>query len=179
MAATEIRRKSWEGFLGFRNNRELLLYAQRDFLWRRFQDYDPARKDLWEAHNRPWDFDHILASRYFYNRKDQRDYTRVCGKWGYSIGNLRAWPFEENRSDQDVTASDKIETDEQRIDSFLTKEEVKAFSGGDRSRNDEATAREFVANCRNRLLRIYREWYESVDVVRLLTGTEADLPERG
>lgn len=161
---TEAERESWKGFLNFRENRELLLYAQRDFLARRFHDYDPARKDLWEAHNRPWDFDHILASYYFYNRKDGSTYRGVCGQWGYTIGNLRAWPSEENRSDKADTAADKIETDEQHMDSFLTKEEAKAFSGGDKVRTDEATARAFVTGCMDRLLRIYREWHESVGV---------------
>jgi hypothetical protein len=78
----QVRRQSWERFLNFRSNRDLLLYAQRHFLAQRFRDYDPARRDLWEAHNRPWDFDHILASYYFYNRKDGSPFREVCGQWG-------------------------------------------------------------------------------------------------
>ncbi len=167
------RRYAWEGFLNFRNNRELLLYAQRGFLARRFRDYDPARKDLWEAHNRPWDFDHILASYYFYNRKDSRDFRGVCGQWGYTIGNLRAWPFEDNRSDQDETAAKKIKGDLARLeDSFLLPNEEHAFSGGDKARGDETTARSFAGICRERLLRIYRMWYKSVGVAELLTTVE-------
>ncbi len=170
IVGNETRRKLWEGFLNkFRSERELLLYAQRDFLTRRFRDYDPARKDLWEAHNRPWDFDHILASYYFYNRKDGSEFRGVCGQWGYTIGNLRAWPFEDNRSDQAGTANDKIKGNQACLkDSFLTPEEEHAFSGGDKARGDEATARLFADNCRNRLLRIYRAWYESVGVEELL-----------
>jgi hypothetical protein len=177
LAATEACRNLWEGFLNFRSNRELLLYAQRDFISRRFRDYDPARKDLWEAHNRPWDFDHILASYYFYNRKDGTAYRGVCGQWGYTIGNLRAWPFEDNRSDQAETAADKIQGDPVRLDdSFLTLEEERAFSGADQTRGDEATARAFASNCRTRLLRIYREWYESVGVGKLLANVNAQMP---
>lgn len=165
----QMRRKTWEGFLNFRSNRELLLYAQRHFLARRFRHYDPARKDLWEAHNRPWDFDHILAFHYYYNRKDGTNFRGVCGQWGYTIGNLRAWPFEDNRSDQHETATDKLKGNVARLeDSFLTLEEEHAFSGGDSVRSDEGTARTFVAACRERLLRIYRTWYESVDCFQLL-----------
>ncbi len=167
------RRKEWEGFLNvFRSNRELLLYAQRDFLSWRFSDYDPARKDLWEAHNRPWDFDHILASYYFYNRKDGSDFRIVCGQWGNTIGNLRAWPFEDNRSDKDDTADAKIKGDKDHENSFLTPGEKDAFSGGDKTRGDEATARAFADNCRGRLLRIYREWYESVGIAELVPPCE-------
>jgi hypothetical protein len=170
---TETRRKLWEGGLNFRNNRELLLYAQRDFLERRFRDYDPARKDLWEAHNRPWDFDHILASYYFYNRKDRGNFRGACGQWGYTIGNLRAWPFEDNRSDRDETADGKVKGDPVRLkDSFLNPDEERAFSGGDKVRGDEATVRSFAGSCRERLLRVYREWYKSVGVAELLTTVE-------
>ncbi|MCF7788323.1 MAG: DUF262 domain-containing protein [Prosthecobacter sp.] len=167
------RRRVWEVFLNFRNNRGLLLYAQRGYLARRFRDYDPARKDLWEAHNRPWDFDHILASYYFHNRKDGSDFRGICGQWGYTIGNLRAWPFEDNRSDQAEEAAKKIKGDPSRLeDSFLTTDEELAFSGGDKARRDEAAARSFVVNCRRRLLRIYRTWYEAVGVENLVTTHE-------
>ena len=107
----ELRQKTWDGFLGFRSNTELLLYAQRRFVGWRFRDYDPARRDLWDAHDRPWDYDHILASRYYVARKDNGAFREVCREWGNTIGNLRAWPFEDNRSDQDTTAKDKIKGD--------------------------------------------------------------------
>ena len=165
----ETRLREWHGFLGFRNNRELLLYAQRDFLAKRFRDYDPARKDLWEAHNRPWDFDHILASYYFYNRKDGSDYRGLCGQWGYTIGNLRAWPFEDNRSDQADSAAKKIKDDWEN--SFLEPDEVHAFSEGDQIRSNEDNARLFAETCRKRLLRIYSTWYDSLAIDQLIEIT--------
>jgi hypothetical protein len=162
-----VAQKIWWSFLDFRGNRELLLYAQRAFLARRFSDYDPARRDLWESHNRPWDFDHLLANKYLYYRGGR--FKDVCSQWGYSIGNFRAWPFEDNRSDQAETAADKIGSVPERLDdSFLLPEEECRFSGGDQVRHDEATARRFVETCRERLLRIYRTWYESVGVSDLI-----------
>ncbi|HZM01614.1 MAG TPA: DUF262 domain-containing protein [Candidatus Saccharimonadales bacterium] len=178
LAATERLRKSWEGFLNFRGNRELLLYAQRDFLVRRFRCYDPGRKDLWEAHNRPWDFDHILASYYFFNRKDGTPFRDACGQWGYTIGNLRAWPFEDNRSNQDQKAQGKLSVNGKLSeglcnDSFINDpKQVDGFSVGNAVRSEEAAARLFVETCRKRLLRTYQEWYESVGVTELL---EVDL----
>ncbi len=63
-AGNLIRQRQWEGILGLRWNRELLIYAQRAFMSERFEDYNPQRKDLWQDQDRPWDFDHILASKY-------------------------------------------------------------------------------------------------------------------
>ncbi|WP_395734207.1 DUF262 domain-containing protein [Prosthecobacter sp.] len=167
------RQSVWGGFLNFRENRELLLYAQRHFLAKRFTDYDPARKDLWESHNRPWDFDHILASHYYYNRKDGSEFRELCGQWGRTIGNLRAWPFEDNRSDQAETAANKIKGDPGSLaNSFLTADEEQAFSGGDKTRSDEVTVRAFVSKCRERLLRIYETWYEAVGIVSLVPPHE-------
>ena len=41
--------------------------------------YDPARKDFWKGHNRPWDYDHILAKTYVHSK--QEDHKRACGEW--------------------------------------------------------------------------------------------------
>ncbi len=66
------RRKTWRPYGNGRGNmpwwplwetvsynKEMLLYAQREYMCKRFPHYDPARQDLWEDKNRPWDFDHI------------------------------------------------------------------------------------------------------------------------
>ncbi len=163
---------NWGGFLDFRSNRELLLYAQREFMAARFHDYDPARRDLWEDHNRPWDFDHILAHKYFYNRKDGSEFREACSQWGWTIGNLRAWPFEDNRSEQAETARGKLSVDGEldlvRVrNSRIIPEHVDAFSGGEDARREPEIALKFVKACRERLLEIYGEWYHSVQMERL------------
>lgn len=150
--------------------RELLLYAQRGFLHRAFPDYDPSRKDLWEDHNRPWDFDHLHAHAYFYNAKSG-GYAGLCREWGNAIGNLRAWPFEENRSDQRKTAKEKLggrlaET----VDSLIESEvELAAFSYGNDARHNSAAARALCEAIKARFIRIYRDWYESTGVSSLLS----------
>jgi hypothetical protein len=165
----EVRRKGWEGMLNLRGNRELLLYAQRHFLAQRWSDYNPARRDLWESHNRPWDFDHILAHAYFYNRKDNSPCMGLCQKWGNTIGNLRAWPFEDNRSDQMTLAKDKIKGDVKVLAACLmTAEEEMSFSRGNDVRKKETEARIFIDACQSRLVRIFREWYDSMELSELL-----------
>jgi hypothetical protein len=145
----------------------LLLYAQRAYLRteRRFRDYDPARKDLWEAHNRPWDFDHIFP--YYYTYYQQGPFRPFCAKWVSLVGNLRAWPFEENRSDQKDRAGDKIHTDVDAASSFLTQEELCGFNQDAMVRDDPLKALAFVAACRARTVRIYSEWYNTLDIQTL------------
>lgn len=150
-------------------NRGLLLYAQRKYLARRFPDYDPSRKDLWENHNRPWDFDHIHAHAYFYNKKDGSPFREVCGQFGNVIGNLRAWPMEDNRSDQMSKASDKM-NGQQVEDSLVLLEELHAFSHGDESRWDATKAGAFCRASRDRYLRIYADWYDSAGIKDLVCG---------
>lgn len=73
------RQNSWWGFLGaVKDRKEIILYAQRDFIIKRFSDFDPARKDLWESHNRPWDYDHILPFAFTYNKKTNHVYMNFA-----------------------------------------------------------------------------------------------------
>lgn len=150
----------------------LLLYAQRTYLRSdlRFKDYDPARRDLWESHNRPWDFDHILPHYYTYYQ--QGPFRELCAKWIGLIGNLRAWPFEENRSDQKDVAGSKIRTTNDISNSFLTQELLERFTQSDDVRQDPMKALAFVTACRDRIVGIYREWYETLDIHTLLSQAE-------
>lgn len=169
----------WGEFLRFKDQKEMLLYAQRDFLNRQFKDYDPARKDFWKGHNRPWDFDHILAR--FYIHSKQGDHKTVCGEWLNTIGNFRAWPMEDNRSQQDETALVKLSEETGSLkcrDSFLEKNELPAFSQKHETRKTPEAATAFVTACRDRMLRIYDTWYVTVGVAQLIPGAgDPELPE--
>lgn len=77
-------------------NRELLLFAQREYLNQKFPNYDPAQRGMWEQHNRPWDLDHIVPQDWINNKRGNfRDY---CKKWLWKNGNFAAISFEANRS---------------------------------------------------------------------------------
>jgi len=148
----------WGKLLDLRGNRELLLYAQRHFLCRRFPDYDPSRRDLWEDHNRPWDFDHILASAHVRNKRGHK-FQKFANEWLNTIGNLRAVSFEENRSDSAELASGKITTPEQIADSFLLPQEIPGFSIP-QVIDSESDASQFAKICQARIARIYAEWFK-------------------
>lgn len=160
----DIRQRRWGPVFHALANRErhLLLYAQRGFLARKFPDFDPSRRDLWEGHNRPWDFDHIHAQAYVYNKKSDNRYQRFVKQWLDTLGNLRAWPFEDNRSESADRADDKIKTPEQLTDSFLLPEEIPDFSMERMPLSDEEAARKFANACRKRLVRIYDEFWSHI-----------------
>lgn len=81
---------------------EMLLYAQREYINAQFKLYDPAREDMWEKHNRPWDYDHIIPQNWIKERgRTPATYRDYCDHWVGRIGNIGAIPFEDNRSKSD------------------------------------------------------------------------------
>ena len=79
--------------------REMLLYAEREYINKHFANYDPARQDMWAEYNRPWDFDHIVArNRIVGKQGPYREYDKI---WLDSIGNFAAISYESNRSKND------------------------------------------------------------------------------
>lgn len=160
----------WEFLNRIRSKRELILYAQRNFLIERFPEYDPARKDLWESHNRPWDYDHILPSAFTFNKKTDNQYMNFCKQWCNTIGNLRAWPFEDNRSDQESTAGRKLKYDDDLLKydddlmdkSFVSKSELPGFDKGREVISDAEAALDFAEACKSRIIRMYKEWFEQL-----------------
>ncbi len=93
---------------GWNEPREMLLYAQRRFMNGHFKMYDPAREDMWERHNRPWDYDHITPQNWV-KGKWWTAYKGYCEYWLYRIGNISAIPFEYNRAKGDRDAYDLYE----------------------------------------------------------------------
>lgn len=148
-------------------NREILIYAQRKYIKEHFKNFDPSRKDLWENHNRPWDFDHILAKTYIYNVKTNNQFLHFCQEWRDSNGNMRAWPFEANRSDHATLAKVKI-TDKDKENSFIKDEELEGFSVGNAAVRDHENAFKFANSCRSRMIRMYKEWYTQFEISKLL-----------
>lgn len=96
------------------------------------------------------------------NLKSANQYQRFLKQWLDTIGNLRAWPFEDNRSDSAELACAKITTSAQIDDSFLLPTEIRAFSMGRRAMSDEGAARAFAKACLNRMVRIYNECWKQM-----------------
>lgn len=94
------RFKAIELWNRIRDNRNLLLFFQRDYLKDTFGNYNPVNSKLWDD-NRPWDYDHIIPQNWFGNYSSVNKYARFNKYWMNNIGNLAAIPFERNRSKSD------------------------------------------------------------------------------
>ncbi len=161
------QRMWWHSLCQIKDRKELLLYAQRNYLVEQFKDYDPARKDLWESHNRPWDYDHILPHAFTYNIKSDNRLMGFCKQWCNTIGNYRAWPFEDNRSDQATKAGEKL-NESLMANSFILSSELDGFNQGRNILSEPSAALAFATSCKSRIVRIYNEWYKNLRLAEIL-----------
>lgn len=105
LSARKVR--DWDDFIGrLYHGRNLVLFAQRQALATWFEDFDPTDPDTIDEINRPWDMDHILPSFYVHGRQG---IPRIIRDWHGSIGNLRAWPLDANRSDAEAAPRVKLD----------------------------------------------------------------------
>ncbi len=159
--------RTWPFLHRVKEGRELLLYAQRAYIKRRF-DYDPARADMWEQHDRPWDFDHILPSAMTYYQAVPN--KEALNEWVYCIANLRACPMEANRSDQKDAPKTKLSNPRLLADSFVDEGgEIEGFERGCKGVSQTTEVLAFVQAAKSRLMRVYRQWYDTLEI-GVLTG---------
>lgn len=97
-----------------KNGLSILLYAQRFWLDAWYRNYDPASFQL-RREDAPYDLDHIVPASSV-NMRGKRgvpeDYWKDKHFWQIlknSPGNLRVWPKELNRSDQDKSPAQKFD----------------------------------------------------------------------
>ena len=96
-------------------NKEMLLYAQREYLYEKFPNYDPAQRGMWEQHNRPWDEDHIIPRDWIVKQGLQGEYKEYCKKWVNKNGNFAAIPFEANRSKSNQSQWTEYDSNEKEL----------------------------------------------------------------
>ena len=147
------------------SNREMLLYAQREYLCRKFPNYDPAKLDLWEEYNRPWDYDHIIPQDWVYQYKAWRKtYSDYCCEWKDNNGNIAAIPFETNRAKSNVADwQEYIDYREQ----LLADEEIEKYQELFHSSltENKEEAQRFAQKTFKRLCKIYDEVYKLLSPV--------------
>ena len=147
------------------SNREMLLYAQREYLCHKFPNYDPAKLDLWEEYNRPWDYDHIIPQDWIYQyRAWRKTYSDYCCEWKDNNGNMAAIPFETNRAKSNVADwQEYIDYREQ----LLADEEIEQFQELFHSSltENKEEAQRFAQKTFNRLCKIYDEVYQLLSPV--------------
>jgi hypothetical protein len=160
--------KDWPFVERLKSLRRLLVFSQRAFMGAQFADFDTVDVGAWEDHNRPWDYDHVMPQSVLYNMKREGlVFKKTADEWLNTIGNLRVWPLSGNRSRQDDTAEKTI-VGADIAHSNLTNSELKAFS---RTTDDFARLEdtlEFLNAARSRMMRMYRDWYETLEIEVLL-----------
>ncbi len=144
-------------------NREMMLYAQRDWLQRAFPRYDPSDEDTWRDHGRPWDFDHLLPWAAISHKKIQhKDFLK---EWAGSIGNFRAWPLEDNRSDGHRAPDEKLSEPKDQLNSFVSEWEFSGIGRGLLATKETASGdpnghlAAFIEACSSRVRRMHAAWW--------------------
>lgn len=93
------------------NTRDLVIWFQRETVYRWFPHYDPTLYTGRGA-EMPYDMDHIVPRAHF-DQRSSRGIEQAPRFWAvrdgalYSPGNLRLWPRSENRRDQDKPLAQK------------------------------------------------------------------------
>ncbi len=190
-ARDERRRFAWFRFIEkLWGNRRVVDYAQREQLMHWFSDFDPTLPGQMDDVNRPWDYDHIHpqsmgSSSSIYNL------PAVIREWHTSIGNLRAWPLELNRGDQNSVPArklDEITLDTRRFQLDKNKKlrrasfvgETKDWLDWKRCVPDPLENNRYLLDEKNkeyrvalitaittRFCRLYRHWYKSLALGKL------------
>lgn len=147
-------RMSWWGDF---ESKEMLLYSERRFLNRTFPLYDPSREDMWESHNRPWDYDHIIPQNWIKERgRATTPFKAYCDHWLGRIGNVAAIPFEDNRAKRDKADFDFYKKDNNAV-SLLFDDR---FLGFDMNMTKDAEkSHSFAETVFERTLKIYSNAY--------------------
>ena len=187
-----FHRNAWHGFLNsIWHNQSMLLYAQRSSIKQWFPDFDPSLPDSLEDTNRPWDYDHIHPQNYLRGEKKHlRNIPDVIKSWHGSIGNLRAWPMELNRSDNAIAPAKKLCTITDEYDRYgiVDEEDIQRASlididevsywidsvpENDIRHNYLAYSdshlhrKSLMEGIVNRFIAIYEEWYQSLKIGEL------------
>lgn len=154
------------------SNKEILLYAQRKYMCRKFPLYDPARQDLWEGQNRPWDFDHIIPQDWVHKKgkwKKWREYTDYCEAWKNNNGNMAAIPFWVNRAKSNEANWDEYKDNTADL---LADEQIPDFGTifNEKLSCERDQAKRFAEKTFARMCRIYDEVYALLKPVDFRAG---------
>jgi hypothetical protein len=155
-------------------NKSMLLFAQRDYVNKKFKDFNQI-EDL-EDTNIPWDWDHIYPNKYIFGLRYVDDNIR---HWSGTIGNLRALALEDNRSLGDKSPAEKLKPKEEDAkerglsieelqkqwlnESFIENDWEYWENISDRIYDgDKKGIKNHLKAVINRLCNIYAEWYTTV-----------------
>ncbi len=151
-----------------KSSRNLLIYAQREYVMKKFEGYD-SLVDIWSEQNRPWDYDHILPSATLYRRRNIK-FRKVGNEFLNCIGNLQVLAFEDNRS-KNAKEQDCENNENLKLALIDNTEECNNFVRKTDDFNDFDRTKGFVEASKNRMIRIYAEWWDTLEIEKLINQT--------
>lgn len=171
----EMRPQRLEGNLRFflhrlRGERQMLLYAQREYLRKRFQAFGQWELTLKDT-NRPWDWDHIYPSASGLHKVD-----KVYKSWHNTIGNLRAVGLSENRRDGCKLPTEKLLVENEHgtpawKSSFISEDiwkEMQSLKYHPNAIKDPLLAGKISFVVLSRMVSIYKEWHDQLRIGPLM-----------
>lgn len=154
----ENNKPEWYDFWEYiSTEKDLLLFAQNDFLKNNFSCYNPISIKECEKINRPWDYDHIIPNSWSYKKRGEC--KPIVDYWLCRNGNFAAIPFSENRSKNNNPNWDYYDVDERRKFLFFN---PKFKYIKNELISDENMAQHFSKLVFDRTIEIYRSLYKDI-----------------
>ena len=166
---------------GYSNERaySILLFGCREFMNAVFPNYN-ALLPIWSEENCPWDYDHIFPR----GKKDSfESEAKGCGDVIDSIGNLAPLPFSLNRAKHDILPTSayplSATPNEQEVKQLTEYKRWLALLGDSEETYDYSNFsyggtvrhKEVFVQTLRRFSRLYRFWFERLDVSSVLPET--------
>ncbi|MFV5702588.1 DUF262 domain-containing protein [Flavobacterium sp. XS2P12] len=156
----------WKFIGKIQHNRQLILFAQREYINATFGDYN--QMDDVDDTNVPWDWDHIYPSEWVYRKQ----YCNQSLKdWNNTNGNFRAISLEQNRSESNTASpKDRLAPVEIRECSFV-KEDWKYWHNLETRIWDDKVENHFRA-ITTRMINIYEKFWNDLKINELINTSE-------
>lgn len=154
----------WKFISKIQHNKQLVLFAQRDYINSTFADYNQI--DDMDDTNVPWDWDHIYPDSWVYNMKHCEQIIR---DWNGTNGNFRAISLEQNRSESnDHPPKVRLAGSENKEYSFVFKNDLEHWNSIDgRIWNKEKAVFHF-RSITTRMINIYEKFWEDFKISELI-----------
>ncbi|MCF4101027.1 DUF262 domain-containing protein [Gillisia sp. M10.2A] len=155
--------EKFEKFISkLRGNKDLILFAQRDYINSTFSDYNQMNEI--DDTNVPWDWDHIYPSEWVYRKSKC---NRSIKDWNNCNGNFRAISLELNRSRGNLQSPKDIKEKKEQKFSFILQSDWKYWQKIDGRIWDDNTSNHFHA-ITTRMINIYEKFWNDLKLYEVL-----------
>lgn len=154
----------WKFIGRIQHNKQLILFAQRDYINSTFADYN--QMDDVDDTNVPWDWDHIYPDSWVYNMKYCEQIIR---EWNGTNGNFRAISLEQNRSESNsISPKIRLENSENRECSFIFENDLEHWQKIDDRIWDKGKAIIHFRAITTRMINIYEKFWNDLKINELI-----------